>query len=267
MSEEEAEDDGNGYGDKDSPSDQVRKLEYENAKQRLSTQQETIKSFSEEGARYLRLILVLIGVPLAVLGALDPNTLTQLGNSIVSDKCMYNSPPCLQIKYVTVTGSMALLITGITNIAAGGYEAYNTRNISNPNDIHKTISSGRSSSEHLTTRLRDYRERIEHNDRIIFSLDRTLLIGKLGLLFSIIIMSMVAHRLLMGTTVSPNWLIGMLLSILLVFTTLSFVIPDSIPDRGSMLRFAPSYSLEYKNGQEDEKKKSTSSSEIEEETQ
>jgi len=259
MSEEELEDDSNSYGRKNSLSDQVLKLEYENAKQRLSTQQETIKAFSEEGARYLRLILVLIGVPFAVLGALDPTTLTQLGNAIVSNNCMYGAPLCLSIQYATVAGFIGLLTTIIANITAGGYEAYNTRKITNPSDLHKTVSSERSLPEHLNTRLQDYRSRIEHNDRIIFSLDRILMVGKFSLLLSVIIMSLVAYRLLVGTTVSPIWLLGVLLSILLVFITLFFVLPDSISNRDSILGFDPPYPLEYKKEPKDGKKENTSS--------
>ena len=266
MSEEEPEDDDNRNGSRNSLSDQVLKDEYENAKQRLSTQQETIKSFSEEGARYFRLILILIGVPLAVLGALDPTTLSQLGNSIVSDKCISDAPLCFQIRHAMVVGSIALLTTGIANIAAGGYEAYNTRNISNPRDIHETISSERSSSDYLRTRLQDYADRIEQNDKIIFSLDRTLMIGKLALLFSIIIISIVGYRLLVGTPVPSSELILMLVSILLVFGILSRIIPDRISNRDSILGFDPPYSLEYKKESETEKKQpSSSSSEIEKE--
>jgi len=253
MNEDELEDGSNSYEKKNSLSDQVLKLEYENAKQRLSTQQETIKAFSEEGARYSRLILVLIGAPLAVLGALDPTTLTQLGNAIVSNECIV-STFCLPIKYATVAGSIGLLTTVIANITAGGYEAYNTRNITNPSDLHKTISSETSLPEHLNTRLQDYKSRIEHNDRIIFSLDRILMIGKCSLLLSIIIMSLVAYRLLVGTTISPIWLIVMLLIILLVFVTFYLVLPDSISNRDPILEFDPPYSLEYNEELKDEKK-------------
>jgi hypothetical protein len=199
MSGEETENDTSQYGSKNLQSEEILKYEYENAKQRLSTQQETIKSFSKEGARYLRLILVLIGVPIAVLGALEPSTLTQLGNLIVSDRCMYTATFCPSIRQVTMAGSIGLLITAIANITAGGYEAYNTRNMTNPNDIHETITSERSSSDYLKTRLQDYRKRIEQNDRIIFSLDRILLTGKTSLLLSIIALSMIGYRLLVGT--------------------------------------------------------------------
>ncbi|GAA0719188.1 hypothetical protein J2744_002125 [Halorubrum trapanicum] len=268
MSEEEPEDDESPYGSKNSQSEDILKVEYENAKQRLSTQQEAIKSFSEEGARYLRLILVLIGVPIAVLGALDPTTLTQLGNSIISDKCMYNATSCPSIRHATVAGSIGLLTTAIANIVAGGYEAYNTRNMTNPNDIHNTITSEKSSSDYLRTRLQDYRGRIEQNDRIIFSLDRILMAGKISLLFSIIILSMIGYRLLLGAPIPLSELLLVFLSVLLVFGILSRVVPDRISGRDSTLRFDPPYSLEYKdelNGEEEEN--ASSSSEIEKEAQ
>ena len=241
------------------------RFEYENAKQRLITQQDTIKSFSKEGARYLRLILVLIGVPIAVLGALDPTTLSSVGNLVLSDTCMFDEPPCISIKYVSIAGSIGLLTSSMANIVAGGYEAYNVRNVSNPNDLHETISSEESLSEHLKNRIQGYKSRIEYNDQLIFSLDRILMIGKLALLFTIITISMIAYRLLVGTTVSLVGLLVVSISVLLVFGTLYRILPDSISDKKPLLKFNPPYSLEYKKELNHKESGNRSSSEMENE--
>ena len=264
MSEEESGDDGSVNGSKNSPSNQVLQLEYENAGQRIKTQQETIKSLSEEGTRYLRLLLILIGTPIAVLGALDPTTLTQLGTLIVSERCMFDSPFCFPIRYTTIAASFCLLVAALANISAGGYEAYNTRDKSNPEDVHKAVNLDGTFSDHLTTRLEDYRDRIEHNDRIIFSLDRILGTGKIALTYGIIIISLISYRLLAGTGVSIYWTSTLLVLIFILFYIFSSMIPNEIRAK-QMKVFDPQYSLEYKkeiekDGMAGEKEKDTDDS-------
>lgn len=247
MCEEDAPEDGDNNGSRDLPSEQVLQLEYENAKQRLDTQRESIRSFSKEGARYFRLLLILIGVPLAVLGALDPTTLSQFGGTIVSDKCIIESSYlCLPMRGATVLSFVLLLLTAIANVTAGGYEAHNIHNISNPEDIHETISSQRSVSEHLSIRLQDYRDRIEYNDELIFALDSILGFGKTTLVLSIFIISILAYRILAGTTVSLGLLIVLFMILGLVFKAVPYVLPDNFSNTDSILNFSPPYSRQYK---------------------
>lgn len=246
MSENKTKEGADNSESRNSPPERVLKLEYENAKQRLNSQNEIIKSFSKEGTRYFRLILVLVGVPVALLGAFDPATLSQANRLILSNECMLTNQPCIPIRYVTIAGFTLLLITASMNIGAGGYEAYNTRNISNPNDIDDTISSDRSTSCHLENRLKQYKERIEHNDEVIFSLDRILIIGKISLTYALFTLSLVAYRLAVGPTASGLELLAVVIFYALSFMIIYLNLPKSVVDRESLLEFEPVYSLEYK---------------------
>ncbi|WP_256403465.1 hypothetical protein [Halorubrum salinum] len=251
--------------EKGSVSEEALRLEYENAKQRLSTQKESIKSFSKEGTRYFQLVLILVGVPVTLLSAFEPTSLTRLGSLVLSDRCIFDSGGCIPIRYLTISGFTCLLITGLVNIGAGGYEAYNTRSISNPSDIHDLTSFEDSTQEYLKSRLEDYRDRIEHNDRLIFSLDRWLMIGKLGLTLSMMILSVVAYTLAAGDTASPIELLGIFFGIGMVYRLLLLILPESVSNRGSMLRFDPPYSLEYMKEIEKRDKDTSNSSAVDEE--
>jgi hypothetical protein len=87
------------------------------------------------------------------------------------------------------------------------------------------------------------------------------MIGKISFVFSIIVISIVAYRLLTGVTVSPTGLIVVLLIVLIMFGTLSYVSPDRLSIRRPVLEFDPPYSLEYKkepNSKEGENPSSSS---------
>lgn len=237
-----------------STSEQVIELEYQNAKERLNTQRETIKSLSEEGARYLRLLLILIGVPIAVLGVFEPATLSQITTSATSNRCFTDlSGFCMPMKFATSFGSFTLFLSLMMNITAGGFEAYGTQNIINPDDISRTTNSEESFTDHLSTRLEEYEERIRHNDKVIFTLDVVLGAGKSLLLASILTLGLLSYRLLVGSPLSAIFLTSTLLFVGGIFVFIQYLLPEEFTESRviSKLRFLYSQSGE----QEDSGKK------------
>jgi len=227
----------------------VIEFEYQNAKERLVTQRETIKSLSEEGARYLRLLLILIGVPVTVLGVFEPTTLSQITTSVISDGCFADlSGFCIPMKFATGVGSFSLLLALMMNITAGGFEAHGTRNITNPEDINKSISSERSYSEHLSVRIQDYEERIRHNDKVIFTLDSVLGAGKSFLLISILAIGLLSYRLVIGSPLSAAFLTSMLLIIGVFFFMIQYILPNEFTEVEGLLEFKTLYSQNNKQG-------------------
>lgn len=231
----------------DSPEDQVLEIEFQNAKQRLTEQRETLKEFSKEGARIFRLMLLFVGAPLAILGALGPQVLLNLSDTLTSNQCLITFPSgCLSASLITILTGLGLIFSAIFNVLAGGFEARGAHNLTNPEDIHLTIQSNRDISDHLRERLIDYRDRIEHNDRIIHIQESLLMSGKFLLILSIYGVGTLIYALLSNVEIRfINWAIVFLIHFLLLGLLLLYV-PKEYVGSDTWIRFSPLYSLDYK---------------------
>lgn len=252
MTSDEALEDGEEEKmDEPIPDEQILEIEYENAKRRLGEQRETLKEFSNEGARYIRLLLLFIGTPLAILGALDPDTLLRTIRNLTSTECVVTFPvDCLSANLISILVGITLIFSIVTNILAGGFEARGIYNATDPNDLQQTIHFDNSASEYLQDRLKDYRDRIEHNDRVIHTEESLLVGGKFTLILAVYGLGTLAYALLTEVTIQFVIWIGILAALWAIIFLPLIYLPSNYMQSDRFIRFNPLYDTEYESGSE-----------------
>ncbi|MFD1564421.1 hypothetical protein ACFR99_12775 [Haloarchaeobius amylolyticus] len=240
----------------------ILETEYENAQERLNQQQECLKEFSKEGMQMFRLILLFVAAPIALLGALDPQTLYHVNSAIMSNDCV--TPvlgPCISFRTASyVTGTFLIISAGV-NLFGAGYEARGVHNLSNPKDISWVLSTDHSEKEYLQDRLETYRNRIKHNDSIIGVKEFFLAFGKFTLLLSIFGITTIAAALIIGSPIGPLQSVFVLLLFLLPMVSQLRNAPDAYMDTERYPGYSPIYEVdpesflgntEYQNDGENE---------------
>lgn len=227
--------------------------EYQNAQDRLAEQQETFREFSNEGMNIFRLLLLFVAAPAAILGALGSGVLGQFGQSITSSTCaVQTGVDCISMLHLTGTTTLGLFLTAVLHIAPAGYEARGVHNLTNPSDLHEVLNSDESSTEYYRRRLREYRDRIEHNDRIIHYQEGFLGIGKGVLVSTIGGLAVLSYPILIGPPLPAVifWAVMIIALFGGLATLYSFPRPYTKADRPGFLSFNPLYSLDYRNDRE-----------------
>lgn len=74
------------------PDEAVLAAEYESAKERLNDQNETLKEFSKESRRLLRLVLIIVGVPIALISGFQSESIGEIIQRLQSDSCAVSAP-------------------------------------------------------------------------------------------------------------------------------------------------------------------------------
>lgn len=232
---------------------QILEIEYERARERLSEQQETLKEFSREGLKIFRLFLLFIAAPIALLGALDPQTLFQARDLLISGDCaIFGLRSCaFSIKAISsLTGVFLVMCAGM-NLFASGYEARGVYNATNPEDINEVISDTKPEGDYWKERLKAYQKRIDHNDRIIWVKESLLVLGKVTFLLSIFgIVSIIAVVMNESPLRSPVWL-----AVLVLFLSPSAYLllksPPEYRDTDVFSSYSPLYDNNYKQESDD----------------
>ncbi|SFS92636.1 hypothetical protein [Halostagnicola kamekurae] len=234
----------------------ILQTEYEGAKERLSQQQDTFKEFSREGLQMFRLLLLFVAAPTALFGALDPQTLVQVNDLVTSNYCTISGiEGCLMsMKWVSaLTGSFLVLSAGM-NLFAAGYEARGVHNASNPEDLHRIISNDDFEEDYWRERLKTYRERIDHNDRVIWIKESLLALGKVTLLISIFGITSVIVVTMIGSPLKiRQWLTVLLVFLFPMLLSLQKA-PKRYADADAFRRYTPLYEVNYKSQPTDSEK-------------
>lgn len=247
---------------------EVLEAEYTNAKDRLAQQQETLQEFSQEGIRMFRLRLLLVAAPAAILGALSPDALLQVGQSLLSNDCaVMASVGCIPVHILSiVTGGLFVIGAGL-EITAAGYESRGIQNLTNPKDIKDASQSNVSLAQYHRNRLQDYLERIKDNDRVISAEEELLAFGKISLYFTTFGVATIAYVLLSSTPISSViWGMALLIYFLPVYISTRALPKSYWRTDGLLNRRIPVYSASQDSegsGPEDGSTR-LSSSEIEE---
>jgi len=215
--------------------------EYENAGARLQEQRQTLENFSNEGLRVFRLSVLLVGVPVAVLGAIDSQSLGNTVELLYSTDCAVSSlSVCIaDMKSILYLIVPAFLITVLLHIMSSGFEARGVHNQTNPDDIYKIRNHQLSEREYYKKKLSVYEGRIEDNDRVIFAIETFLGFGKFFFSVSVSGMFILTYVLAFGEPFEGLWI----LSVVLIILGASHVFPTSYhkADGGRPWNFTPPY--------------------------
>ena len=157
----------------------VLEKEMELARSRLQEQRDTLNGFSDEGLRVLRLLLLFITAPAAIVGALNFEILTEIYNLLLSDQSvidLYFDTFSASIVFQASLGFFAMAL--VLNTFAMGLEARGIANGSNPNDVFLTYSNGYTKSQYYKMKMEEYVLRIDQNDRVISVMEQFLAVSK-----------------------------------------------------------------------------------------
>jgi len=245
---------------------EILEYELEKANERLSQQKKTLREFSQEGMNIFRLILLFVAGPAAILGALSPETLTEVTGVIFSNECTVRVPGwgCVSFQYYTIATGASIALSAIANIAGAGYEARATYAFTNPTDIIEATQQDISKYKYKKKRLEDTVERIEHNNRIIRMMEEFLAIGKAFLSFSTFLVLSLVY---LGITGSEISLLVWLVALLIYYSPLLAYIryfPDSAYRADRVINQDPLYDRDRvekyieKNEQEENRNRSSS---------
>ncbi|WP_396613147.1 hypothetical protein ACH9L7_07770 [Haloferax sp. S1W] len=217
------------------------KEEYESAKDRFQEQRETFKEFSHEGLKVFRLSVLLVGVPTAIFGAINPQSIGGLLDSVYSTECAVQSfSLCIaDMGAMTNLTIPAFLLAVLFHIMGSGYESRGVHNETNPHDIHKIRNSNPETKDFYRAKLRAYEVRIEENDRIISAIEFILGFGKFMFGTAVSGVAAIAYTLVFNRPFEGLWVI---LALLVLFVS-SSTFPRSYiqADGGIPWTFTPLY--------------------------
>ncbi|OAQ53305.1 hypothetical protein HTG_07445 [Natrinema mahii] len=234
----------------------ILQAEYEGAKERLSQQQDTFKEFSREGLQMFRLLLLFVAAPTALFGALDPQALVQVNSIITSNDCAISGlGGCMMsMKVISALTSIFFIVSAGMNLFAAGYEARGVHNASNPEDLHRIISNDDFEENYWRNRLKTYRDRIDHNDRIIWMKESLLALGKVTLLISIFGISSVIVVIMIDSPLKIHQWLTVLLVFLFPMLYSFRNAPKVYLDADAFRRYIPLYEVNYKSRSADNEK-------------
>lgn len=220
-----------GHGDDLTP----LREEYTNAKERLDRQKETFHAFAEEGSRMLRITLVFLGLLVTAVSALGTGV---TGQTFTSSQCAFGaSPNCVRVYDLTIMGGVGLVVSALGHLI--GTEARAIHSPGSVEDIDGVIN-GEVATEHhfLHTRLSSYRDRIDYNHRVISVLESTLAVGKIGLGFSILMLTATGLAISLGPL--PGWFVVLVPGMIgLVLVLAGRSLPDEYIIRDTWLPLSP----------------------------
>jgi len=180
----------------------VLKEELEMAKSRLQEQRDTLSNFSDEGLRVLRLLLLFITAPAAIIGALNFEILNEIYILALSDQDVINIYFGAFTANTVFKGSMVIYALAlILNTSAMGLEARGIANGSNPNDVFLALTNEYDRVEYYKVKLREYVVRIDHNDRIIAVMEQFLAVSKACIMMWAILILVLFYSLIVEESI------------------------------------------------------------------
>lgn len=211
--------------------------ELENSKNRLGEQQNTLRSFSKEAMKMVRLLILLVGVPIALFGTLGPDTWQKTIELLLSNDCIVSmGAVCLANRVFSIFSGAMVIFTMVLNVGAAGLEAHGVRNHTNPIDLSRILEDKfDDGSPYLRDRLEARKSRMRHNDQIISTMEKILAVSKATLVFAIMGSSTLAYGLVAQTPInSLLWALFLLLPVL-VFGFISKNLPKDYIQQDSIL--------------------------------
>lgn len=228
-------------GDSDTHQE-VMRIQYENAKQRLNQQREEVKEFSQEGLRTFRIIILLVAGPAAILAALELELLYELIDFLTSNRCAVENI-CISTYDITRAAFVLLVLSVFFSIIASGYEVRGIHNASNPEDIHRTTSQDESLSDYYSRQLNEYQKRIVHNDKILHIEESLLSLSKVSLTFSVYCIIPIIYVMVTGSRIKLEYLIALLASFVIIVAALSYYRPAGYITSDRIIAFSPIYKM------------------------
>lgn len=242
---------------------EVLAIEHQNVKDRFSEQHETLREFSQEGMNIFRLVILFVAAPAAILGALSPENLQQLGELLLSNECaIRNGSTCIPIHFITFMSGLLLVLAVSVNVAASGYESRAIHNYTNPEDVILTIESNFLMQEYYNNRLIESVDRLDHNERVIMVMEQFLAFGKVFLYLSIFTITTLVYVILSDSPIPLIRWAGLLFLYLLPIVYYMRELPQEYL-RADNATTLPLYDREkvvdYTNSQINEKKETVDS--------
>lgn len=222
---------------------QALEKQYESAKSRLSEQRDTFKTFSNEGVKVIRVLLLLITAPAAILGAFNYSTLLRLLSYLTSNSTatiVITSP--VPVSLISTIGVLGLLVASLMHLVAAGFDARGIRTATNPNDLYRSVSEGWSEREHLEEMLDMYMLRIDQNDRVLNELESFLAIGKVGLALTITCVGLIVISVLYRP-INLLWCAPLPIAFYVIYRR----IPEPYRRADSGGEFTPPYPCDYES--------------------
>lgn len=222
---------------------QILEREHELARERLNQQRDEFLNFSKEARSILRLMILFIGAPAAILGATNTERAGDIFDLLTS------STPVIDFWWTSATAYwvsvftfVALAIGLYLHVSVSGFEVRGIRNPNNPNDVYRTLDQDSSSeSGWLIWSLVNYLVRIEENDRVLNKIESYLAFGKVGITLSILGFAALFLRILMGHSINGIWV---LIAVALMFFA-AMNLPENYRSADMGPGFSPPYSTEY----------------------
>lgn len=165
------------------------RMEFENSKERLRQQLDSFNRLGNQGLRMVRISLVFVGLMITVALGLDKGFLSQISPTQCA---IFNGPACLTIGETSVGTVLFLSISTLLFTSIIGPEIRGIPRVAQPEDLDQlTDSYPQSEEDYLQTRLREYRDRISHNHRVIRFIEGMAALGGATFAFSILLLSVV----------------------------------------------------------------------------
>lgn len=215
--------------------------ETQDAQERLKQQQATIKEFSREGLKMLRILLLMIGTPAAIIGALQPNTLADISSQILSSRgAIEAAGVSLSMNLVAGVTGFVFTMSIVSNVVAAGYEERGIHNLSNPEDLSEVLNGSPDSEKYYRSKLEKYKSRIEYNDSVLNGFETILTVGKATAVISIYGIVTILYVILTDSPVGLGWAATAALILLGPAAVTLWSLPnkyrkvDSLRDRGAI---------------------------------
>lgn len=212
----------NQYGSVSEKSEQLTHLEreYENARERLQQQRETLDSLSNNSYRIARLEFILIGVIVTVLS-------TVRGDSQIMKFLSESSTGMFGIGLVLASTILFVLSTL-------GERIY-VETVGKPDDIRSVLSGSQSREEYFNIRLENYESRITYNDDLMEHLGRMMSFGTLFMIAGFLVFGYGVLQKVTSQYLHLAALVGPML-LVLIFTIKQWPTPSDdvdpvVPDR------------------------------------
>lgn len=228
--------------------------EYKNAQGRLSEQIETLRTFSREGQRMVRISILSGSVIVAGFGFFGFDNVVPLRDVLLSGCGVQLLGDCVLSSQAVAGIALGLFfLSTFMHTHAMGYEARGIHNLSNPKDMQLELTDPSPKGTYLMAKVEVLRDRIAHNDRIIYALENYLAMGKLFLVSSLVFTGALVLAKLLGAPLSEITIIILGVLYFVLTRNQSRILPSiyqEVDGPKSIYRYKTLYPRDYNGSSE-----------------
>lgn len=211
---------------------------------RISEQREIFRDFSREARTQFRLILLLVGVPVALIAGFSPGNISDIVGIILSNSTALEMPIHLTVREINFFAGMLIILSAGLVIGVSGNEARGIQSHTNPEDIVKIVDYNNSKIRYQRDKLIQYVERIEYNNRIIRVIEGYLAFQKSLMTLSIILITISIFAIITDGPLSPIYLLIILILFGLPLLIFRMFLPKEYFKSDKLMRQKPLYNRE-----------------------